>query len=347
MTEFRVDQLRYDVERQTKEHGNAISRTRDGMLSLKVRMQAIQEMRRTRRKKRAEAPPAPPDDTCMRRLVWRIEKISEILSSTPQGQSIWSEEYSVLGLQGFQLEFFPNGRESTSVQDFCSVFLWCPGGLELRYQLQVGGRVAAPDEDSYPSRMGHGHSSFCHLMSERDGDTDSVEVSATILSARHCNPLAGGIKAFADCPEVHIQREAEILHHRDMDSVEWRIKDVSRKAECIPKGCAICSPLFSVVGVRHMLLEFYPQGLQATSEDGFCGLYLRAPPGTSLVVSLLIGSTEKGPLKAEFEGHAAKGVPSFCRLANATVDGDVVIGLKVKNVKAEEKENLHVLEFSS
>jgi len=95
-----------------------------------------------------------------------------------------------------------------------------------------------------------------------------------------------------------------------------------------------------------MVLEFYPQGLQATAEDGFCGLYLRCPSGTSLIVTLLVGGAEKGPLKAEFEGHAAKGVPTFCKLSDAAVDGDVILGLKVKNVQAEEREGLQVLELS-
>lgn len=342
-----MDQLRYNVERQAKEHEELLSRTRDGVHSLKVRMQAIQDARRLRKRQKAAAAPALPDDTCMRRFVWRIENVGEIVRSTPQGQSVWSEEFSVLGLQGFQLEFFPNGRESTSIQEFCSLFFWCPGGLEMQYQLQVGRRLAAPDEDKYPSKMGHGHSNFCHFKSECDDETDSVEVSVTILNLRSCSLIDGGIKAMTDCPEAHVKQEAEILSHRDIDCIEWKIKGVCRRADETPKGCAICSPTFSIAGIRQMLLEFYPQGLQATAEDGFCGLYLRCPPGTSLIVTLLVGGVEKGPLKAEFEGHAAKGVPTFCRLSDATVDGDVIIGLKVKNAQAEEREGLQVLELSS
>lgn len=348
MAEWQADHLRYAIDQQSQEHDRLLGQTQAAARSLRVRLQAIQDKRRLKRKEKKEAPPRPPDDSCVRRFVWRIEKVSEVLKTVAHNRSIWSDEFSVLGIEGFKLEFFPNGRESTTVPEFCSLFFWCPERVEVRYQLQVGGRLAAPDEDSYPSKMGHGHSNFCDLKSETDAETDSVELSVTILHIHRSTSLDAGLKTLSDCPEMLVRREAAFLHHRDMNCVEWRIKRATERAASIPRGCSICSPLFSIAGVRQMFLDFYPQGLQATAEEGFCGLYLRCPPGTSLVVTLFVGATAKGPMKAEFDGNSAKGVPSFCRLADAAVHGgDVLVRLDVRNPQAEERDSLKTLEFSS
>ena len=57
----------------------------------------------------------------VRRVEWTIPGISERLKSQEKGLSIWSPEFSARGINGIQLEFFPNGRESTTIGGFCAV----------------------------------------------------------------------------------------------------------------------------------------------------------------------------------------------------------------------------------
>ncbi|CAE7395510.1 FTRC [Symbiodinium sp. CCMP2592] len=46
-----------------------------------------------------------------------------------------------MGVPDMQLEFFPQGRE-TSQKGFCALFLWCPGHLKLKYRLEVGSHAS-------------------------------------------------------------------------------------------------------------------------------------------------------------------------------------------------------------
>jgi hypothetical protein len=239
-----------------------------------------------------------------------------------------------------QLEFFPNGRGTTISEGFCSLFLWCPSNMQIKYQLRVGSHYAAPDEDTYNSRMGHGHSNFCLLDLEVDKDTDTLEVGCHILSFTFKEQIKGDaqcVNIIKTSAEALVAQEADMIYNRGVELVQWTIKDVLAKAKQVPRGCAICSPTFSVAGVRQMLMEFYPSGMSQQSKDGVMGLYLRCPNGTQLVVTLFAGKTEKGPLKAEFDGNTAKGMPEFCALAPEIVGDDLVVGIKVHNPRMEEQ----------
>ena len=88
---------------------------------------------------------------------------------------------------------------------------------------------------------------------------------------------------------------------------------MEKKLQNLPRGSSIYSPLFSACGVREILLEFYPNGSQNTTKDGFCAFYLRCPEGTSIVVTLFVGNFKKGPIVAHFDGSAGKGRFVFFR----------------------------------
>merc|ERR1719150_3473033 len=116
-----------------------------------------------------------------------------------------------------------------------------------------------------------------------------------------------------------------------------RIKNILQRAKEVPRGLAICSPLFSLAGIREMLLEFYPNGIDAPSSPGkedYCGFYVRCPPGNSLTLTLFVGKAKKGPIKTDFDGNAAKGLPEFCRFEEQLYDEDsLVVGIVVRNPK--------------
>merc|ERR1712194_957108 len=90
--------------------------------------------------------------------------------------------------------------------------------------------------------------------------------------------------------------------------VEWRLTSMrEKKLVNLPRGSSIYSQLFSACGIREILLEFYPNGSQNTTKEGYCAFYLRCPEGTSVVVTLFVGSYKKGPIVASLMVVAVRG----------------------------------------
>ncbi|KAF4660796.1 hypothetical protein FOZ61_003758 [Perkinsus olseni] len=277
-------------------------------------------------------------DPLTRRVEWTITGIREQLKVCPKNVSIWSPEFSACGIRNMQLEFFPQGRETATLDGFCSVFFWCPEGTNIKYQLFVGNHYRAPDEDTYDSRMGHGHSNFCLLDAEIDQAADSVTVGVDIIDVSRVYEMGRGeIKASRRVHRLSlnslVRHEVLVVENRDVSLVEWKISKISRRLAAAPRGASLYSPIFTAAGIHDMLLEFYPNGNANTKKDGYCSLYLRCPEGTQIVVTLIVGSYRKGPIMAKFDGSAGKGLPEFCELAEQiNKDEDsIVVGLELKN----------------
>jgi len=343
---FKVEQLSYGLAENDEKHQKLIANVTSEAHELHKRILALKEQVL---QNDAEQVAKPPDDTWMRRIEWRIENCSTKFGSIEKHKSIWSPEFSMLGFKGLQLEFFPAGRETTNQDGFCSLFLWCPGGTRVKYQLRVGEYTAAPDEDEYVSRMGHGHSDFCFLAAQIDEETDTLNVGIEILNIVGVHELPGGIKLHTQAPEALIDKEANILRHREVDCVEWKITKIHKRVKEVPQGLALCSPIFSAAGVGEMIMEFYPNGIKGSSREGFCGFYLRCPAGTSLIITLFVGSFLKGPIKTDFDGNSAKGLPEFCKLQDQISDGreDIIVGIKLRNPTLEKEDNITTLLLSS
>lgn len=333
----RCEALSCKLDEAADEH----QRTRvalDGSLrDLKRRLKALQD----REKRHSTLHPS----VFARRAEWRLSNIAA-LRDTPRNESMWSPEFCIFGIQGLQLEFFPKGREST-LPGFCSLFLWCHPDVTVKYQLRVGSHYTSPDEDRFAFHRGHGHSNMCFLEDEIDPETDSLVVGVEVLDVRRVDESQAGLKLFTDSPEALVSTQAAAMHSLPTLAVEWRIRDCRRRASEVPRGFAICSRPFSIAGIASVLLELYPNGVESTSKEGYCGFYFRCPPGTSVVVSLFVGSFQKGPSRTEFDANAAKGFPEFCPLADQlTEDGDLVVGLKIKKPDSAEMQR-KVLELTS
>lgn len=365
--EWRLNQLQQDISAKTMEHTIARVQLREEMNKVKTRLETQMKLRSMREQKEGEPPPSKPDDTFTRTATWKIEGISDKIRTIPRNQPIRSDSFTILGVSDIQLEFFPNGRESTSLEGFCSLFLWCPAGTKIKYQLRVGNHWAAPDEDEYTAPMGHGHSNFCNLQAHINSADDSLEVGIRVLDITHQDTMSvRGLNLIATAPEGLVKHESMVLSHIDVSTVEWRIKRVKQLLEVTPKGSSIYSPTFSLAGVRQMLLEFYPAGVDVQPKENWCALYLRCPPETSLYVTFLAGTSEpadagapspaagaaagpldvlsfkpkikKGPVAAKFTGNAAKGIPNFCDLKELLGKGDeIIVGVQVRNKKIEEE----------
>jgi len=352
--QFQVDQLAFQLDDENKKHLEAVAALRDELKALKGKLHGALERCSA---KAAEGADTPGDDTYIRRIEWRLDDFSGRVRDTPQNEAIWSVEFSVLSVPGMQLEFFPQGRDTTKLAGFCALFFWCPPGVTVKYRLRVGNHWSAPDEDAYASRMGHGHSNFCFLEAQKDEKTNSVLVGIDILSLSYSDDTMPGLRIINRAPEAVVEREVAVLQHRHMDCVEWRIKKILKRAKEVPRGTAICSPVFSIAGVREMLLEFYPQGIAPPpggkeGREGYCGFYVRANSAPwansgrssstplTLLLTLFVGGARKGPIKTEFGSNAAKGLPEFCRLSDQLSDGeeDLIVGVQVQNPELEKEE---------
>mmetsp|Transcript_36631 Transcript_36631/g.77869 ORF Transcript_36631/g.77869 Transcript_36631/m.77869 type:complete len:349 (+) Transcript_36631:25-1071(+) len=273
-------------------------------------------------------------DHFVRRAEWTIEKFSEKASSMKKGESIWSPKFKAAGLDGLQLEFLPNGREKTTFEGFCSLFLWCPGGTRVRYQLWVGNFLRAPDEDEYGSRIGHGHSNFCPTWPEVDKETDSIRIGVDLLEVRSTEERSSSnVQLVTRSLESMIDREVEVVRNAQVTRVVWEITKVSERLAQLPRGASMWSPLFSAAGIREILLEFYPNGSTNTTKDGNCAFYIRCPEGVTMVVTLFVGKVKKGPIKTTFDSLTGKGLPDYCRIQDEidTEKDTLEVGIELKN----------------
>ena len=226
-------------------------------------------------------------DVFCTRAEWKISGITAKLREYQKGSSMWSPEFSAGGLRKLQLEFFPRGRETATLDGFCSLFFWCPEGSHVKYQLFVGSHRRAPDEDSYDTRMGHGHSNLCHLASEINTLDDSITVGVEILDVQKSIDFGSGLRVTRPSMHSLMSRFISVAENRHIGRIEWKIDGIERKMHTLPVGASLYSPVFSAAGIRDMLIEFYPNGNVNTTKDGHCSLYLRCPEGTSIFVYVL------------------------------------------------------------
>jgi len=237
-------------------------------------------------------------------------------------------------LDALQLEFFPKGREKTSFEGVCSLFLWCPQGTKVKYQLWVGNFLRAPDEDDYTSRIGHGHSNFCPMDPEVDRETDTLRVGVNFLEVMHAEEVTGkGLKLIATPLEQMVAKEVEVIANRNVSKIIWKISKISERLAGLPRGAAMWSKLFTAAGIREILFEFYPNGSNNTTKDGFCAFYVRCQDKVTIVITLIVGKVKKGPIKAVFDTLVGKGLPDFCPVEDQinTDDDTLEVGIELQH----------------
>lgn len=273
-------------------------------------------------------------DQYTRRVEWTISNFSKEEFQRAKGESIWSPKFRAAGLDGLQLEFFPKGREKTTFEGFCSLFLWCPNGTKVKYQLWVGKFLRAPDEDEYAGNIGHGHSNFCPVAPEVDRVNNSITLGVDFLevSFTECDEDTG-LRLVSMPLERMVAREAEVVQNRAVSRAVWKIEKISQRLKQFPHGASMWSQLFSASGIREILLEFYPNGSASTTKDGFCAFYIRCPEGVSITVTLFVGNVRKGPIKTTFDSLIGKGLPDFCLVEDQInrEDDSIEVGIELEN----------------
>jgi len=328
----KVTQLETQLAEQAQRHEAELESMRKVISDLQATTASLEEQC-----KRADVVSGGPNsDVFTRHVEWTINSFSQKAAGLTKGESIWSPKFNAAGMQGLMLEFFPMGREKTTFDGFCSLFLWCPNGTKLKYQLRVGSFFRAPDEDEYTGRIGHGHSNFCPLDPEVDREKDCITLGVNFIEVRTGESTtsheSGTLRLIPSPMESIVRQEAEVLQNRNVSKVNWRITKVAERLKHLPRGASMWTRLFTAAGIREMLLEFYPNGSTNTTKEGFCAFYIRCPEGVSVIVTLLVGSVRKGPIKTTFDSLTGKGLPDFCSLQEQIdTDGSLTVGIELQN----------------
>ncbi|KAF4672746.1 hypothetical protein FOL47_000150 [Perkinsus chesapeaki] len=127
-----------------------------------------------------------------------------------------------------------------------------------------------------------------------------------------------------------VRRYVEEMKNRSCKRVEWKIENVSVLARTFAQGRSLQSCSFTIAGLEQVRLVFYPSGY-FNAATGYCSLYLRAPPGTSVRGNLFIGRQTRN-VTFEFDGTcSAFGRANFCLLESAMdlATGSVVVGVEI------------------
>mmetsp|Transcript_92963 Transcript_92963/g.245488 ORF Transcript_92963/g.245488 Transcript_92963/m.245488 type:complete len:348 (-) Transcript_92963:23-1066(-) len=324
-----LEALEQSLQKQEEQHASELKSCRDELSDLHKLVLDLESQA-----SRLEVVGRGGPDQFVRRVEWTISEFSQKEQALSKGESIWSPKFRAAGLDGLQLEFFPKGREKTTFEGFCSLFLWCPSGTKIRYQLWVGNFLRAPDEDEYTDRIGHGHSNFCPASTEVNRQTDSICVGVDLLEVQSVEEISSsGLRLISKSLESMVSREVEVIRNGQVTRAVWKIRKISEMLKQLPRGASMWSPLFTAAGIREILLEFYPKGSTNTTKDGYCAFYIRCPEGVSMVVTLFVGKSKKGPIKTTFDSLTGKGLPDYCSVQDEiNMDDDSLeVGIELKN----------------
>ena len=178
------------------------------------------------------------------RVEFKVPKIRQKMGSMSVGHSFFSPRFSAAGINEMQLEFFPLGRKpdtDSTESSTCSLFLWCPIGVKIKYQLFVGNTIRQPEVDEFTSSMGHGHSNFCKLgpeiMDDCDGDYVTIGlqvVEAQFTTTRKCEETDNGGQAEGELKLItksiqQMCREESAFHRNQfVKDIVWEVTDISK-----------------------------------------------------------------------------------------------------------------------
>jgi len=108
----------------------------------------------------------------VKRVEWLLTEADQLDRQFPHDHPICSPIFSAGGVDGMQFIFYPLGyRDST--EGFCSFFLYCPGGVNIKCNLNAGSQKR--DASNYFHEAGaFGRCNFCRLDSAIDTDTNTA-----------------------------------------------------------------------------------------------------------------------------------------------------------------------------
>lgn len=118
----------------------------------------------------------------VRRIEWRIERASQMRKCFPENECICSTTFEAAGVQDLQLVFYPSGFTGAR-EDFCSFFLHCPAGSQLKCWLSVG-KHRREARVSFDKTGYFGRTNFCRFDGCIDANDDTVLLVLEIEEAQ-------------------------------------------------------------------------------------------------------------------------------------------------------------------
>mmetsp|Transcript_64435 Transcript_64435/g.114597 ORF Transcript_64435/g.114597 Transcript_64435/m.114597 type:complete len:806 (-) Transcript_64435:65-2482(-) len=114
----------------------------------------------------------------VRRVEWKIQEADQLKRVFPHGTPICSPVFQAAGVEGLQFIFYPQGYMD-STENFCSLFIYCPAGVNMKCNL-LGGNQKRDVSNHFVEAAAHGRVNFCRLDSVIDADTNSATICLEI-----------------------------------------------------------------------------------------------------------------------------------------------------------------------
>mmetsp|Transcript_122422 Transcript_122422/g.346092 ORF Transcript_122422/g.346092 Transcript_122422/m.346092 type:complete len:738 (-) Transcript_122422:382-2595(-) len=132
----------------------------------------------------------------IKKVEWRIEKASQLPVCFPPGECICSSHFSVAGLEGLQLVFYPSGYRG-ALDGFCSLFLYGPAGCTIKCWLCLGVQRREA-RHTFEEAGAFGRTNYTRFDTIVDENDDTVLVTLEIVEAQQgliaqgVHPAKGG-----------------------------------------------------------------------------------------------------------------------------------------------------------
>lgn len=118
----------------------------------------------------------------VRRIEWKIERASQMRKCFPENECLCSTPFEAAGVQDLQLVFYPSGFTGAR-EGFCSFFLHCPAGSQLKCWLSVG-KQRREARVSFDKTGYFGRTNFCRFDGSIDGADDTILLVLEIEEAQ-------------------------------------------------------------------------------------------------------------------------------------------------------------------
>mmetsp|Transcript_4048 Transcript_4048/g.8759 ORF Transcript_4048/g.8759 Transcript_4048/m.8759 type:complete len:712 (-) Transcript_4048:11-2146(-) len=277
-----------------------------------------------------------------------------------------------LELQVFNPEAYADGHQD-DMRD-CALLLWANAGVTAVFRLWIGSHAQVV-EKSFEGHEPHGAHRLC-IVEKAINNRGELPMGVEILEVTYEEDIKAPISQGPDSPRLqrentsalpadmaagsqpaplegglHIRRHvnnrifgqvskmAEQMQARLIRRVEWKFEQASQLQRNFGPGSPIYSKEFGAGGILGLQFIFYPSGYFG-AEEGYCSLFLHAPPGTFIAGNLQLG-TQRREISHSFDEKGNYGKTNFCRLdscfdANSPTDS-VLLAFEIDEASQEDR----------
>lgn len=118
------------------------------------------------------------------KVEWVIGSMQNKLAHYRKDVAVYSDEFSVGGVDKLRLKFYPAGKKEAD-PGWCSLYLEAPKGSELRCRLSVGRKSMSFDRlEKFGEDSIWGFLTLCKLREELEQDGDTLRITLEVLETR-------------------------------------------------------------------------------------------------------------------------------------------------------------------